>query len=106
MLKLILYSTDLPDTQLTVQIYTTTTPRHCKPEIIYSLFGFQFGRYSFLGLGVMYGAYHQRRLAAKEVKVREIEGKQKEIRDAKLAIEKKRNQEGKNILHLPTRHFF
>lgn len=49
----------------------------------------------------MYGAYHQRRLAAKEVKVREIEGKQKEIRDAKLAIEKKRNQEGKQISPLP-----
>lgn len=47
----------------------------------------------------MYGAYHQRRLATKEVKVREIEAKQKEIRDAKLAIEKKRNQEGKQIYH-------
>jgi len=53
----------------------------------------KFGRYSFLGLGIMYGAFHQSRLAAKEVKVREIEAKQKEVRDAKLAIEKKRNFE-------------
>lgn len=50
----------------------------------------------------MYGAYHQRRLSAKEVKVREIEAKQKEIRDAQLAIEKKRSVEGKQIFHLPT----
>lgn len=49
----------------------------------------------------MYGAYHQRRLATKEVKVREIEAKQKEIRDAKLAIERKRNQEGKQMFQLP-----
>lgn len=45
-------------------------------------------------MGVAYGAYHQRRLGAKEVKVREIEAKQKEIRDAQLAIEKQRNHEG------------
>lgn len=53
----------------------------------------------------MYGAYHQRRLAAKEVKVREIEGKQKEIRDAKLVIEKKRNHEGKQLFHLHACNF-
>lgn len=56
----------------------------------------QFGRYSFLTLGVLYGAYHQRRLSTKEVKVREIEAKQKEVRDAKLAIEKARAREGNN----------
>lgn len=55
---------------------------------------FQFGRYSLLSIGIVYGAYHNNRLAKKEVKVREIEAKQKEVRDAKLAIEKKRNQEG------------
>lgn len=55
----------------------------------------QFGRYSFLGLGIAYGAYHQNRLSKKEAKIREIEAEQKKIRDAKLAIEKKRIVEGK-----------
>lgn len=54
----------------------------------------QFGRYSFLTLGIAYGAYHQRRLSAKETKVREIEAKQKEVRDAKLAIERSHAAEG------------
>ncbi|KFB45738.1 AGAP006877-PB-like protein [Anopheles sinensis] len=52
-----------------------------------------FGRWSFLVVGVAYGAYHQNRLAKREVGIREIEAQQKVIRDAKLAEEKKRNQE-------------
>ncbi len=44
----------------------------------------------------MYGAYHQNRLAKREVGIREVEAEQKKIRDAKLAIEKKRLVEGKN----------
>ncbi|XP_035789754.1 ATP synthase subunit e, mitochondrial [Anopheles aquasalis] len=53
----------------------------------------RFGRWSFLVVGVAYGAYHQQRLAKREVGIREIEAQQKVIRDAKLAEEKKRNQE-------------
>uniref|UniRef100_A0A182K2A3 ATP synthase F(0) complex subunit e, mitochondrial n=1 Tax=Anopheles christyi TaxID=43041 RepID=A0A182K2A3_9DIPT len=67
----------------------------------------RFGRWSFLVVGVAYGAYHQQRLASREVGIREIEAKQKVIRDAKLAEEKKRNQEAeaKAIaeLSLPTK---
>lgn len=55
----------------------------------------QFGRYSFLTLGIAYGAFHQRRLSAKENKVREVEAKQKEGRDARLAIERSRASAGK-----------
>uniref|UniRef100_A0A182WBC3 ATP synthase F(0) complex subunit e, mitochondrial n=1 Tax=Anopheles minimus TaxID=112268 RepID=A0A182WBC3_9DIPT len=53
----------------------------------------RFGRWSFLAVGVAYGAYHQQRLAKREVGIREIEAQQKVVRDAKLAAEKKRNQE-------------
>lgn len=55
---------------------------------------FQFGRWSFLAIGVAYGAYHQQRLAKREVGIREVEAQQKVIRDAKLAEEKKRQQAG------------
>jgi len=51
----------------------------------------KFGRWSFLGLGILYGAYHQNRLAKREVGIRAIEEQHKAIRDAKLAEEKKRN---------------
>ncbi|CAO1398909.1 unnamed protein product [Diamesa hyperborea] len=51
----------------------------------------KFGRWSFLGLGIMYGAYHQQRLASREVGIRVIEDQHKAVRDAKLAEEKKRN---------------
>ncbi|XP_053687948.1 ATP synthase subunit e, mitochondrial [Sabethes cyaneus] len=51
----------------------------------------KFGRWSFLALGVAYGAYHQSRLSKREVGIREIEAQQKVIRDAKLAEEKKRS---------------
>lgn len=59
---------------------------------------FQFGRWSFLAVGVAYGAMHQSRLSKKATKEREIEAKQKVIRDAKLAEEKIRNSARK----LPT----
>lgn len=36
-----------------------------------------------------YGAFHQSRLGKKEAALREVEAKQKVIRDEKLAIEKK-----------------
>ncbi|CAH0553207.1 unnamed protein product [Brassicogethes aeneus] len=49
----------------------------------------KFGRWSFLGVGVMYGAFHQNRLSKKETAFREIDNKRKAERDAKLAIEKK-----------------
>ncbi|XP_072941304.1 ATP synthase subunit e, mitochondrial [Epargyreus clarus] len=48
----------------------------------------RFGRWSFLGAGIMYGAFHQNRLSKKEAKLREIEAKEKVIRDEKLAKEK------------------
>ncbi|KAJ8950448.1 hypothetical protein NQ318_010325 [Aromia moschata] len=49
----------------------------------------KFGRWSFLGLGVLYGAFHQNRLSKKEAGIREVELKHKAERDAKLAAEKK-----------------
>lgn len=48
----------------------------------------QFGRWSFLAVGVVYGAFHHNRLSNKETALREVENKQKAIRDAKLAEEK------------------
>ncbi|GJQ72886.1 Atp5i [Trypoxylus dichotomus] len=49
----------------------------------------KFGRWSLLTVGVLYGAFHQGRLSRKENALREIEAKQKVVRDAKLAEEKK-----------------
>ncbi|CAH1987541.1 unnamed protein product [Acanthoscelides obtectus] len=49
----------------------------------------KFCRWSFLGVGIMWGAYHQSRFTKKENAFREIEGKLKAERDAKLAAEKK-----------------
>lgn len=46
-----------------------------------------------LGAGVLYGAYHHNRLSKKEAAWREVEAKKKIVRDAQLAIEKKRNYE-------------
>lgn len=54
---------------------------------------FKFGRWSFLAVGVAYGAYHQSRLSKKAGKEREIEGQKKIVRDAQLAEEKKRAAE-------------
>lgn len=58
---------------------------------------FQFGRWSLLSVGILYGVYHQNRLSKKEAAWREVEAKKKVIRDAQLAIEKKRNYEGNTI---------
>ncbi|XP_030751790.1 ATP synthase subunit e, mitochondrial-like [Sitophilus oryzae] len=49
----------------------------------------KFFRWSFLGVGVVYGAFHQNRLSNREAKLRAVEEKQKAVRDAKLAAEKK-----------------
>nr|ADO33016.1 H+ transporting ATP synthase subunit e [Biston betularia] len=49
----------------------------------------RFGRWSFLTAGILYGAFHNSRLSKKETKFREIEAKEKVIRDAKIAEEKK-----------------
>ncbi|XP_038220980.1 ATP synthase subunit e, mitochondrial [Zerene cesonia] len=48
----------------------------------------KFGRWSFLGVGIVYGAFHQNRLSKKEAKIREIETKEKAIRDEKLKQER------------------
>ncbi|CAH0730662.1 unnamed protein product, partial [Brenthis ino] len=48
----------------------------------------RFGRWSFLSAGILYGVFHQNRLSKKEAKIREIEAKEKVIRDAKLKEEK------------------
>ena len=61
----------------------------------WNLYIFQFGRWSFLAVGIAYGAFHQNRLSKKETKIREIEAVQKEIRDAQLAIERKKALDGK-----------
>jgi hypothetical protein len=45
-------------------------------------------------MGVLYGAYHQSRLAKREVGIRAIEAEKKAIRDAKAAEDKKRAVEG------------
>ncbi|KAI4459760.1 atp synthase e chain mitochondrial [Holotrichia oblita] len=49
----------------------------------------KFSRWSLLTVGVLYGAFHHNRLSKKETAFREVEAKQKVIRDAKLAEEKK-----------------
>lgn len=46
--------------------------------------------------GILYGAYHHNRLSKKEVINRKIEAEKKVIRDAQLAIEKKKRYEGIN----------
>ena len=61
--------------------------------ITHITYHFQFGRWSLLTLGVVYGALHQGRLSRKEAAFREVEDKQKAIRDAKVAEEKKRAAE-------------
>lgn len=50
----------------------------------------RFGRWSLLTTGILYGAYHHNRLSKKEVINRKIEAEKKVIRDAELAIEKKK----------------
>ncbi|XP_026318348.1 ATP synthase subunit e, mitochondrial [Hyposmocoma kahamanoa] len=48
----------------------------------------RFGRWSLLTVGIAYGAFHQNRLSRKEAKFREIQAKEKVIKDAKLKEEK------------------
>ncbi|XP_017879437.1 ATP synthase subunit e, mitochondrial-like [Ceratina calcarata] len=50
----------------------------------------KFARWSFLLTGILYGAYHQRRLSKRENARREQELREKPMRDAKLAEERKR----------------
>ncbi|KAL0803420.1 hypothetical protein ABMA28_012842 [Loxostege sticticalis] len=50
----------------------------------------RFGRWSFLTAGILYGAFHQNRLSKKEAAFREVEAKEKVVRDAKLKEEKAR----------------
>ncbi|XP_014228419.1 ATP synthase subunit e, mitochondrial [Trichogramma pretiosum] len=49
----------------------------------------KFGRWSFLALGVAYGAFHQNRLSKRETARREIEERERPAREARLAAEKK-----------------
>lgn len=67
-------------------------------SIIYYAYEFQFGRWSLLTAGILYGAYHQSRLSKKEAINRKIEAEKKVIRDAQLAIEKKKRYEGKPFI--------
>lgn len=63
---------------------------------------FQFGRWSLLTAGILYGAFHQSRLSKKEAKVREIEAKEKVIRDEKIAKEKAIATAGKKLYYCHT----
>lgn len=56
-------------------------------------FFFQFGRWSFLAVGVVYGAFHQNRLSKKEALFRVEEAKRKVERDAILAEQKRISSE-------------
>ncbi|CAL7938542.1 unnamed protein product [Xylocopa violacea] len=58
----------------------------------------KFARWSLLIVGILYGAYHQRRLSRIENARREQELKEKPMRDAKLAAEKKKRQEAETKL--------
>ncbi|XP_046747321.1 ATP synthase subunit e, mitochondrial [Diprion similis] len=50
----------------------------------------KFGRWTFLIAGISWGIYHQRKFTRIEENLREIEAREKPIRDAKIAAEKKR----------------
>ncbi|XP_076630753.1 ATP synthase, subunit E [Colletes latitarsis] len=49
----------------------------------------KFARWSLLGMGILYGLYHQRRFSKIEDARREKELREKPMRDAKLAEEKR-----------------
>ncbi|XP_044761162.1 ATP synthase subunit e, mitochondrial [Coccinella septempunctata] len=53
----------------------------------------KFARWSLLSVGVVYGAFHQRRFSKKEARLREIEEQHREAREAQLLIENKARQE-------------
>lgn len=55
----------------------------------------QFGRWSFLLLGVTYGATRHSYLQKKEDKTKDVRRQLKLERDTKLAIEKKKFADGK-----------
>ncbi|XP_071866427.1 ATP synthase, subunit E [Bombus fervidus] len=67
----------------------------------------KFSRWTLLLSGIVYGAYHQRRLSKKENALREQELKEKPMRDAKLAAEKKKLADAEmkmlNELFTPTK---
>ena len=54
----------------------------------------QFGRWSLLSLGIVYGAFHQSRLSKIETARREIEEQERPAREARLREEKKRAAAG------------
>lgn len=64
---------------------------------VHVLFDFQFGRWSLLTAGILYGAYHHNRLSKKEAIYRKLEAEKQVIRDAQEAIAKKKRAEGNNI---------
>lgn len=64
------------------------------------LLKFQFGRWSLLSVGVLYGAYHHSRLTKKEAALRDIEAKKKDAREAQLAIEKKQRYDGLILIYI------
>lgn len=61
------------------------------------MFNFQFGRWSLLTAGILYGAYHHNRLSKKEAIFRKLEAEKQVVRDAQEAIAKKKRAEGNNI---------
>ncbi|XP_033361956.1 ATP synthase subunit e, mitochondrial [Bombus vosnesenskii] len=66
----------------------------------------KFSRWTLLLTGIVYGAYHQRRLSKKENARREQELREKPMKDAKLAAEKKKLAEAEiqmlNELFIPS----
>ncbi|XP_015520695.1 uncharacterized protein ATPsynE [Neodiprion pinetum] len=50
----------------------------------------KFGRWTFLGAGILWGIYHQNKFSKLEAAFQEVEAREKPIRDAKIAAEKKR----------------
>lgn len=61
--------------------------------VIYN-FIFQFARWTFLSVGILYGVSRQASLEKKEEKLKVIRAQNKAIKDAKLAEEKKRASAG------------
>ncbi|XP_003708618.1 ATP synthase, subunit E [Megachile rotundata] len=60
----------------------------------------KFSRWSLLGLGILYGAFYQKRFSKKEAALREEELRQKPIRDAQKAEERKRQMEAERLMIL------
>lgn len=57
---------------------------------------FQFGRWSLLTAGILYGVYNHNRFSKKEAIHRKLEAEKKVVRDAQEAIEKKKRIAGNN----------